>query len=122
MHTRKTTQRGHTSTVVEGDWPSLSVELGDLDDEIHFLAERHLIRDSDVRRVRRVARQLLREHRTDPGVVVCLSCGVDFDAFTEAGEPGYFADTHNRLHHRGNSVAFVTDVDAPASARAGEAA
>jgi hypothetical protein len=56
----------------------------------------------------------------DPGVVVCLACGLDFDHFTEPGEPGYFAAVHNGLHHRGNPVAFVTDVDA--SALGGEAA
>ena len=51
---------------------------------------------------------------TDPGVVVCPTCGVDFDVFTRPGEPGYFAAEHNRLHHRGNPVAFVTIVDEPA--------
>jgi hypothetical protein len=50
----------------------------------------------------------------DPGVVVCPECGVDFDAFDRPGEPGYFAGEHNRLHHRGNPVAFVTTVDHPA--------
>jgi hypothetical protein len=122
MHARKSTRQGSAKPVAEGDWPSLSVELGDLDDEIHFLTERHLIRDTDVRRARRVARAMLREARADPGVVVCLPCGLDFDTFSEPGEPGYFAATHNRLHHRGNPVAFVTDVDAPDAARGGEAA
>ena len=50
----------------------------------------------------------------DPGVVVCLACRVDFDQFTRPGEPGYYAAVHNGLHHRGNPVAFVTDVDASA--------
>jgi hypothetical protein len=48
----------------------------------------------------------------DPGVVVCLECRRDFDHFTRPGEPGYFAGVHNRLHHRGNPVAFVTAVEA----------
>ena len=47
----------------------------------------------------------------DPGVVVCLACRLDFDHFTWPGEPCYFAAEHNRLWHRGNPVAFVTDVD-----------
>ena len=51
---------------------------------------------------------------TDPGVVVCPTCAVDFDVFDRPGEPGYFAAEHNRLHHRGNPVAFVTTVDEPA--------
>jgi hypothetical protein len=59
---------------------------------------------------------------TAPGVVVCLSCRVDFDHFSEPGEPGYFAAVHNGLHHRGNPVAFVTDVDADAASLGGEAA
>jgi hypothetical protein len=50
----------------------------------------------------------------DPGVVVCPQCRVDFDAFDRPGEPGYFAAEHNRLHHRGNPVAFLTTVDEPA--------
>ena len=50
----------------------------------------------------------------DPGVVVCLACRLDFDHFTRPGEPGYFAAEHNRQHHGGHPVAFVTTVDAPA--------
>jgi hypothetical protein len=59
---------------------------------------------------------------SDPGVVVCLTCRLDFDHFTEPGEPGYFAGVHNGLHHRGNPVAFVTDVDRDAAGWGGEAA
>jgi hypothetical protein len=51
----------------------------------------------------------------DPGVVVCLTCRRDFDLFTRPGEPGYFAGVHNRLHHGGHPVAFVTDVEAAGS-------
>jgi hypothetical protein len=60
------------------------------------------------------------QQNNDPGVVVCLPCALDFDHFTKPGEPGYFAAVHNGLHHRGNPVAFVTDVDG--SALGGEAA
>lgn len=49
----------------------------------------------------------------DPGVVVCPECGRDFDAFDRPGEPGYFAALHNRMHHGGHPVAFVTTVDDP---------
>jgi hypothetical protein len=57
---------------------------------------------------------LLTDQGEDPGVVVCLPCGLDFDAFTRPGEAGYFAAAHNRLHHRGNPVAFVTTLNEPA--------